>query len=180
MSSLPSRSSPPPCLGILSDSHGQRERTARAVAALRAAGATTLIHLGDIEDSALLEELLVAGVDGSPLPVHLVAGNMDEPSELKAAADRLGIEFHHPSGEIVIGGRRIAFTHGDRDREVRRLISSSPDFLLHGHTHRAFDGELDGVRTINPGALHRAAIFTVATLDPWSGRLASIEIDRGT
>jgi predicted phosphodiesterase len=147
---------------------------------LREAGATMLIHLGDVEDPDLLEELLVAGDDGRPLSVHLVAGNMDEPSELKAASDRLGIEFHHPSGEIVFGGRRIAFTHGDRDREVRRLLTSKPDYFLHGHTHRSFDGELDGVRTINPGALHRAAIFTVATLDPASGRLTSIEIDRGT
>jgi putative phosphoesterase len=180
MSLIPPRSSAPLRLGLLSDSHGRRERTARAVAALRKAGATILVHLGDVEDPDLLEELLVAGDDGAPLPVHLVPGNMDEPSELKSAADRLGIEFHHPSGEIEVAGQRVAFTHGDRDREVRRLLASKPDYFLHGHTHRTFDGTMEGVRTINPGALHRAATFTVALLEPRSGLLTSIEIERGT
>lgn len=138
-----------------------------------------LIHLGDVEDPDLLADLLVAGDDGTPLPVHLVAGNMDDPSELRAGADRLGIEFHHPGGEIEVEGRRLAFTHGDRDREVRRLLESKPDFFLHGHTHRAFDGMIDGVRTINPGALHRASIFTVALLEPASGIVETLEVDRG-
>lgn len=168
---------PPPCrLGLLSDSHGRRERTARGVGALRDAGATMLIHLGDVEDPDLLEELLVAGPDGAPLPVHFVAGNMDEPSELAAAAARLGIEFHHPGGEIEIGGRRIAFTHGDREAVVRRLLEGRPDVLVHGHTHVAADRSVDGVRMINPGALHRARPYSVAVLDVASGRLESIEI----
>ncbi|MHC4833490.1 MAG: metallophosphoesterase family protein [Planctomycetota bacterium] len=163
-------------LGLLSDSHGRRERTARAVAMLREAGATTLVHLGDVEDPELLEDLLIAGDDGRPLSVHLVAGNMDEPSELKAAADRLGIEFHHPGGEIEVAGRRVAFTHGDRDAEVRRLLASRPDYLCHGHTHLAADHLVEGVRVVNPGALHRARPHSVAVLEVDSGRLESIEV----
>ncbi len=165
-------------IGVLSDSHGRRVRTALAVSRLRAAGADRLLHLGDFEDPDLLEELLVAGDDGAPLPVHLVAGNMDEPSELKAAADRLGFAFHHPGGEIEIDGRRLAFTHGDRSREVDRLLASKPDYFLHGHTHQAFDGTVRGVRTINPGALHRAATYTAVLLEPASGEARTIEVDR--
>lgn len=165
-------------IGVLSDSHGRHARTARAVAALRSAGAQRLIHLGDLEDPDLLEALLVAGPDGAPIPVDFVAGNMDDPGELASAAKRLGLAFHHPVGEIVIGGRRIAFTHGDRPAEVARILATRPDYLLHGHTHRAFDGSIEGVRTINPGALHRAASHTVVLLDPASGEARSIEIDR--
>lgn len=165
-------------IGVLSDSHGRRERTARAVAQLRAAGADRLLHLGDFEDPDLLEELLVADDLGNLLPVDLVAGNMDDPPELAAAARRLGLAFHHPGGEIEIAGRRITFTHGDRPREVDRLLASKPDYFLHGHTHQAFDGTVRGVRTINPGALHRAATYTVVLLDPGSGAARSLEIDR--
>lgn len=165
-------------IGLLSDSHGRRERTARAVSRLRAAGADRLLHLGDFEDPDLLEELLVADPRGGTLPVDLVAGNMDDPSELAAAAARLGLAFHHPGGEIEIDGRRIAFTHGDRSREVDRLLASKPDYFIHGHTHRAFDGTVGGVRTINPGALHRAATYTVVLLEPATGEAMSIEVDR--
>lgn len=165
-----------PRLGLVSDSHGRRGRTARAVGALRDAGATLLIHLGDFEDPDLLEELLVAGPDGAPLPVHLVAGNMDDPQELRAAARRLGFVFHHPGGEIEIGGRRIAFTHGDRDGELRRLLESRPTLLAHGHTHVAADRTVEGVRIVNPGALHRARRYTVAVFDPTTGVLDSIEV----
>ena len=52
------------------------------------------------------------------------------------------------------------------------------DSNLHGHTHQAFDGTARGVRTINPGALHRAASYTVVLLEPASGDATTIEIDR--
>ncbi len=169
-------STPSNRVGLLSDSHGRRERTARAVEVLRRAGATLLIHLGDVEDPELLEELLAADLDGRPIPVHLVAGNMDDPAELRAASERLGIRFHHPGGEIVAWGKRIAFTHGDRDGELRRLHASRPDLLAHGHTHVAADQVVDGVRIVNPGALHRARRYTVAVFEPATGVLETIEI----
>ena len=165
-------------IGVLSDSHGRRVRTALAVSRLRAAGADRLLHLGDFEDPDLFEELLVASSAGDAIPVDVVAGNMDDPQELAAVAARLGIAFHHPGGEIEIDGRRLAFTHGDRSREVDRLLASKPDYFLHGHTHQAFDGTARGVRTINPGALHRAASYTVVLLEPASGDATTIEIDR--
>lgn len=152
-------------LGLLSDSHGRRARTARAVELLHGAGATTLVHLGDLEDASLLEELMLPGVE-----VHVVPGNMDDPRELAAVARSLGASFHDPGGTIRLGERTISFTHG-HDRELARLLAARPDYLLHGHTHVAADREVDGVRVINPGALHRAARFEVALLEPRSGRL---------
>ncbi len=57
-------------IGILSDTHDQVERTARAVAALVGAGAEVLIHCGDITGPAVVREC--AG-----LPSYYVFGNND-------------------------------------------------------------------------------------------------------
>ena len=152
-------------LGLLSDSHGRRARTARAVELLHAAGATRLVHLGDLEDAAILEELVLPDVE-----VHVVPGNVDDPRELAAVARSLGFSFHDPGGTISVVGRTISFTHG-HDRELARLLAARPDYLLHGHTHVSADRDVGGVRVINPGALHRSARFEVALLEPRSGRL---------
>jgi hypothetical protein len=68
-------------------------------------------------------------------------------------------------GEIEIAGRRIAVTHGDSVAMLRRLAVAGPDYLLSGHTHRPSDERRGSTRWINPGALHRSASWTVATLD---------------
>jgi predicted phosphodiesterase len=43
--------------------------------------------------------------------------------------------------------------------------------LLQGHTHVRADERVGTVRVINPGALHRAAQKTVATLDTETGEV---------
>lgn len=155
---------PRPLLGILSDSHRRRERTAAAVAMLRAGGATVLLHLGDLEDPAILEEL----VGGE---THVVPGNMDDPGEIAAVARSLGLHCAGDSGEIVVAERRVAFTHGHRSSEIARLLAAEPAYLLHGHTHIASDERVGNTRIVNPGALHRAVPHMVALLDPATGRL---------
>lgn len=155
---------PRPLLGILSDSHRRRERTAEAIAMLRAGGATILLHLGDLEDPAILEEL----VGGE---AHVVPGNMDDPHEIASAARSLGLRCPGDSGEIVVSERRVAFTHGHRASEIARLLASEPAYLLHGHTHVARDERIGSTRIVNPGALHRAVPYSVALLDPATDRL---------
>jgi putative phosphoesterase len=155
---------PRPLLGILSDSHRRRKRTAEAVSMLRAGGATILLHLGDLEDPAILEELV--GVEA-----HVVPGNMDDPGEIASVARSLGVHCPGDSGEIVVAERRVAFTHGHRSSEILRLLACEPAYLLHGHTHIERDERLGNTRIVNPGALHRAMPYTVALLDPSTGRL---------
>lgn len=158
-------------IGILSDSHGQVERTRRAVAALADAGANRMIHLGDIETEAVLEELLA-------LPTHLVFGNCDWPIEpLHDHAIRLGISVEHPLGRIDVNGRAIAFTHGHDQKLLSQPLFEGTSYLLHGHTHRVRDERVGLTRVINPGALHRAAVYTVALLEPDTDTLTTIEVD---
>lgn len=158
-------------IGILSDSHGQVERTRRAVTALADAGAVRLIHLGDVETEAVLEELL-------PLPTHIVFGNCDWPVEpLRDHADRLGLSVHHPIGHLDLDGKRIAFTHGHEQGLLEQAVQDGVTYLLHGHTHRVRDERVGPTRIINPGALHRAGAYTVAVLDPLADTLSIMEIE---
>lgn len=159
-------------IGILADSHGRAEVTAEAVRLLTGAGATELLHLGDIETEAVLEALL-------GLPVRLVFGNCDHDHRLLGRhAERLGFAVDHPAGRLDVGGRRIAYTHGDRADLIRALLAESPDYLLTGHTHRPHDERAEGTRLVNPGALFRASRYTVALLDPAEDRLDLLEIPR--
>ena len=157
-------------VGLLSDSHGRAERTARAVDALLAAGADTLIHAGDIETDEVLDCL--AGHNA-----HLVWGNCDwDRAGLERYARDIGIAVHGDAGEVTVDGVRIAFTHGHLPPAMRSAMALGAAFLVHGHTHERRDEVVDGVRIVNPGALHRARPFTVALLTPRTGKLTSIEV----
>jgi putative phosphoesterase len=156
-------------LGILSDSHSQVERTRRAIELLQQAGATEFIHCGDVEIEQVLD--LFAG-----LHAHVTFGNCDPAGVLARYAAAIDLDARHPSGEVIVDGRRVAFTHGDSQRVVSSVLADRPDFLLHGHTHERRDDMVHGVRVINPGALHRARPFTVALLEPATGALRWLEV----
>ena len=146
-------------IGILSDTHDQVARTARAVDLLIAEGAEALVHCGDLTGPEVVAEC-------GRLPSYYVFGNNDfEEDRLRRAMARVGGTCLGRGGVLVLDGRRVAVTHGDSRREVRRLRALEPDYLLFGHSHRPTD-ERDGpTRWINPGALHRATAWTVAVLD---------------
>ncbi|NCF39820.1 MAG: metallophosphoesterase [Planctomycetia bacterium] len=160
---------PDGCLGLLSDTHGRADRTTVALDRLLEAGATTILHLGDIGSEQVIDRL--AG-----LPVHLLFGNVDEPRTLVSYAIALGLRPHHPTIRFRMGGQRIIGTHGDRSSEIETAFEARPDYLLHGHTHVSRDETIEGVRVLNPVAIHRAKVHTVATLEPASGRFTVLEI----
>lgn len=146
-------------IGILSDTHDQVQRTKSAVAMLVEGGAETLIHCGDLTIADVVDECSV-------LPCYFVFGNCDHDREsLRQAINRVGGTCLERGGLISLGGRRLAVTHGDLDRELRRLAALEPDYLFSGHTHVASDVQKGPTRWINPGALHRASVWTVALLD---------------
>lgn len=156
-------------VGILSDTHDHLKRTARAVARLREEGAEVLIHCGDLTGPDVVHE---CGL----LPSYYVFGNNDfDGPALRSAMGAVGGVCLERGGEIELAGKRIAVTHGDSAREARRLLAGVPDYFLYGHTHVPFDGE-GRPRHINPGALHRAAEWTVAVLDLSNDRLEFFRI----
>lgn len=157
-------------IGILSDSHGRADTTARAVTLLRQRGVEMLLHLGDIGDEQVIDELV--GYDS-----RIVFGNCDwDIAGLTRHAQIMGVRVDHPMGIIEADGRRIAFTHGHLPELMRQAMESGVQYLLHGHSHELRDERIGPTRIINPGALQRAARYTAAVLDPAADALEIIEV----
>jgi putative phosphoesterase len=136
-------------IGILSDTHNDKEMTERALEVFRQRGIRTLFHCGDVAAADLVS--LFRGFE-----VTFVRGNMDR-RYVKALQQAIGAQsdMHWLStgGEVTLEGKRIAVTHGDHERVFEDLLFSEPDYLLTGHTHRRRDERVGLTRIINPGAL---------------------------
>ena len=157
-------------IGILSDSHGRAEITARAVSTLLESGAELLIHLGDFETEQVIDELV--GHE-----CLIVFGNCDwDIKGLTRYAEAVDVRVEHPLGRLEVDDKIVAFTHGHINHVVDQALQDGVDYLLHGHTHELRDDRLGSTRIINPGALFRASRYTVAILDPGLDALEIFEI----
>ncbi len=155
-------------LGVLSDTHGRFRRTAHAVDLLRRLGATHLVHCGDIGDERVIDAL-------APGPAHFVWGNTDPPSQsLVTYAASLGVVGPPEVRplQLHLAGRDVLVFHGHEPefgllcrQLAQRDRSVGGDYVLYGHTHHAACETLGGVTLVNPGALHRALDYTVATIN---------------
>jgi hypothetical protein len=168
-----------PRIGLLSDSHGRADTTARAVRLLLDHGAELLIHLGDVGNEHVLDELLVhapagdggADVDdkrasGKLVEAHVVFGNVDwDADNLARYARSIGLAVDHPVGRLSAEGASVVFLHGHDERAFAAELGRGPAYLCHGHTHKPRDDRAGPTRIVNPGALFRAAEHTVAVLD---------------
>lgn len=158
-------------VGILSDTHDRLSRTIRAVAALQAQKVEVLLHCGDLTGSNIVH---ACGV----LPCMFVLGNNDDDETgLRAAIEAIDGKYLGMAGEVVLAGKRLAITHGDNPRLVRKLLAEKPDYLLFGHSHHRHDRHEGATRCINPGALHRASVYSVAVLDIETDTLRFLTID---
>lgn len=178
-------------LGILSDSHGRSARTRLALECLVSHGARVVVHCGDVGGADVLSELAAAApqldataaVDAADRrsPVWFVWGNTDRAD---AATVRFAESLDLPIPRAVplllrVAGRRIAVFHG-HESELESFDPRAVDYVLHGHTHVARDDRVESRRVINPGALHRAARYSVATLDLVRDRLEFWTLDDRT
>jgi len=90
----------------------------------------------------------------------------------------MGVVVDHPIGRVSVAGKTIAFTHGHLPALIHEAIDERVDFLLHGHSHQVRDEVVGATRVVNPGALFRAARYTVALLDPVANEVTWIEIPK--
>ncbi len=161
-------------IGIMSDSHGDAAETARAVALLKSRGATKLVHCGDICDLTVLDEL--AGHDAV-----FVWGNCDHlDGSLLRYVDAIGLPRPTVPVTFDVGPRRIAVFHGHERGFSSAVKSGRFDIIFYGHSHEYADHRENGCRLINPGALHRARIHTVAMLDLSSDELTFLDVHDGS
>jgi len=131
-----------------------------AVRVLLERGAEFLIHCGDVCSPRMLDHL--AG-----LKCAFVWGNNDwDRAELQRYGQTIAVPCYGEFADLELGGKKIAVLHGDYPSQIDSLAKAqSHDYVLHGHTHLKRDERVGKTRIINPGALHRAAVKTVAILD---------------
>ncbi len=158
-------------LGILADTHGQVVRTRQAIERLAAAGAEAFVHCGDVGGPEVLAEF--AG-----RRLWFVWGNTDYPDPTwRAELDALGLPWPAGPLNLLLDDRRVAVFHG-HERGFRRAVESNEnDYVLCGHSHMRTDRRIGRTRLINPGALHRAGLHTVALLDLRTDELLYIQVD---
>ncbi len=161
-------------IGIVSDSHGNTVALRRAIEELLGRGVGAIVHCGDLGGAECLAALADAGV-----PAYAVAGNLDvSVAAMERRAGELGVVFGRDSVTVELGdaGLLVA-THGNRPELLGGLISSGRyAYVCHGHTHRPRDERVEGVRVINPGAIHHARPATAAVLDTQTDTVETISL----
>jgi putative phosphoesterase len=147
-------------LGVISDTHAHYSNTCNAIRVLESLEVDEVIHCGDIGSREML------GLFTS-WPTHFVLGNVDgDDDPWSEWIDEVERTFHGRFGSVEIGGRRIAFLHGDDDRRLREEIASQKwDLLCHGHTHIADQQQIGRTLVLNPGAMVRVRDPSVAYVD---------------
>lgn len=158
-------------VGILSDSHGRYLAVRAAMALFDKLGVSHVIHCGDVGSPEVFDEMIGR-------PCTFVWGNMDFPADgLLTYAQSLGLLIPQEIPvRLDLGGKSFAVFHGHERGFHTAIQRLDVDYFLHGHTHVARDEKLNGIRVINPGALHRAARKTVAALDTETDQLTFHEI----
>lgn len=151
-------------IAVFSDTHGSVARMLRAARELRP---DAVVHLGDYErDADCLER------EYPEIPLFRVCGNCDmaprSPQELVA-------EFG-PVRALLCHGHRYAVDWGRLDSMVYAAQEKGCKLVLYGHTHRAENTEIGGVKLVNPGTagLGSARSFALVTVFENGGVAAEI------
>ena len=167
-----------PVFGLLSDSHGRATTTEKAVGLLAHAGADVLVHLGDVGTVEVIDALVAEGLDGEELPAHVVFGNTDwDSGPLARYAEDLGVVVDHPEGVIELpDGGELRFQHGHELLRMNESLEAEPRYLCHGHSHEQRDERVGATRIVNPGALFRARVYSVALVDTDADRVKFLNV----
>lgn len=157
-------------IGIISDTHDRSSRTATAIKLLHEAGVEAIVHCGDICSPSILSLF-------ADTPLYFVMGNNDNDLELRQLSKTQDHLHYLGQGEIIeLAGKRLGVTHGHLPRVVNELLEEKPVYLFTGHTHNATHAWSRGVQCINPGALHRANEYSVATLNLITDELRFLQV----
>lgn len=127
---------------VLSDSHGNRRSIEQLFPVMEESD--IIIHLGDTsQDGSFIKAKF-------PDKTYLLNGNCDI---MRAGENELTLE---------VEGLKLFACHGHlysvkstQQKLVNRAKELGCAVALYGHTHSAFEEEIDGVLTINPGTMSR-------------------------
>jgi putative phosphoesterase len=158
-------------VGVVSDTHGHVQNTKAAVEALAARQIECVLHCGDIGSPEIV-----------PLfdrwPTHFVFGNVDrDETRLRQAIEVAQQTCHDRFGSIELAGRKIALIHSDdRDLFCETIERQEYDLVCYGHTHKAGYHRDGRTLVLNPGALYRAPVHTIAVVELSSLRVEQVTV----
>jgi len=134
-------------IGILSDSHDNREALRAAVEILNRSGCDLVIHAGDIVAPFAAGELAALSC-----PVKAVFGNCDgERAGLAVLISEFGIIQKEPF-PFRFQNREFLLTHTQFSNR-KYLAADCYDVLIFGHTHKPEIRKAGRTLVINPGEL---------------------------
>ncbi|MFQ5492306.1 MAG: metallophosphoesterase family protein [Phycisphaerae bacterium] len=159
-------------IGICSDTHGRTDALRKGLAIFDAAGIDRMVHCGDVGGTEVFD-LLVGR------QAWFVWGNTDFPdAATRAYLQTVGLPIpSRPPLLLEWADKTLAVYHGHEGAFDHAGYHPEVDYVLHGHTHLRRDDRLGQTRFINPGALHRARVKSVATLDLTTDTLTFHELD---
>ena len=163
-------------LALLSDTHANIKRTLTSIDIFLEHNIETVIHCGDIGSEEVLIEL-AAAFRPKNVPVYAVMGNVDPWSNVSNFPKDVGITLRDFFGELPLGDKTAAIVHGHDPHVMNHALQNEKlDYIFTGHTHIARDETNQGLRIINPGALHRSASPSIAILDTNTDNLSFISL----
>lgn len=135
-------------IGIMSDSHDHMLNIQQALGMMKEMGVTALLHCGDFCAPYVVKALADSGLD-----IHLVFGNTnDEFSTTKIAASKDNITLYGITGELELGGKKIAFVHYPNIAEGL-AATGKYDAVFYGHNHTKAVKKVDCTILANPGEI---------------------------
>jgi len=140
-------------IAIISDTHGNSATFKKFADWTRQNNIQEIIHCGDIGFADFIEE---ASRSLPNTKIHLVADEIknEEPDIRKLIVNGLisNINFCGQTGDIEIGGKKIAFTHKRSDAK-KLALTNKFDLVFFGHSHQPSEEKIGNCRLINPGEL---------------------------
>lgn len=140
---------------IVSDSHDNRSFLETAVREAVAAGATAVLHCGDVVAPGTLEVIKPFGI-----PVHVIHGNNTGDLNVMnhiASKTANNVNYYGQDAGIELGGKRIFLVHFPDIAETM-ATTGNWDLVCCGHSHRAETRIIEnnaGGKTslVNPGTV---------------------------
>jgi len=159
-------------LGLISDTHDNRDRTRKALGLLEDADVEALVHAGDLNTARLVPML-------EGWRVWLAQGNVDHPTRIQQAIEDNAVDVDYGvRHQIEVGPARVGLIHGDDESRLEGMVNAGAfDLVVHGHTHEFRDERIGDTRVVNPGAVHRASPPSVCVWDAETDELERLLIE---
>lgn len=158
-------------IGVISDTHGVVERARLAIDVFEREAVEAIFHCGDVGSLDVLQ-LFVGKL------FWFVWGNTDRPDpSWQGALQAWGLSWPEQSPlRIELDDTLVAVAHGHEANFRQTFRSPDADFLFYGHSHVRAVIQVGECTVVNPGAIHRTSLPTVAIVDLPTGLVRHVDL----